>query len=61
MILNVQSSKQSEVPDLRWDGAGELIRVEIPEKARVNIRVCERKNKHSKRERNYQREDAMRF
>jgi len=34
-ILSVQRGKLSEVAKLRWDGATELIRVEVPERATI--------------------------
>jgi len=35
-ILSVQIEKLRKVAELRWDGAIELIRVEVPEKAPLN-------------------------
>ena len=32
-ILSVQTGKHREVPELRWDGATEIIRVKPPERA----------------------------
>jgi len=34
-ILTVQRDELSEVAELRWDGAGEIIRVKGPERARM--------------------------
>jgi len=32
-ILSVQIGELREVAELRWDGAGEIIRVEVPARA----------------------------
>jgi len=34
--LNVQLFQLREVAELRWDGASEIIRVEVPERATMN-------------------------
>jgi len=36
MILSVQVFQLSEVADLRWDGAIEIIQGEVPERATIN-------------------------
>jgi len=41
-ILNVQIDELRKVAELRWDGAGELIRLEPPERARIN--ECEHRD-----------------
>jgi len=35
VILSVQKFELSEVPELRWDGASELIQREVPEREQL--------------------------